>query len=175
MDRFAGLVQRILQLLLFRVVGGRCSLADLSGDVIETLLNGLVELIGVVIVIVLRRAVIEQLSRLLHLLLKLLSTNCVCSRTGFVRRVTIFVVVAEGLEFIRHGLEILGYAIFLLIDLLSSTASIARIAGVIGELFCFVGNLILLVPQALGLVLQLSQAIFHRTVLALAQQTLGLL
>ena len=105
LKRLAQLVQRILLLFLFRVVGGRGGLADLLLNVVETFLDRAFILSGITEIAILRSGVFENLVALLDPILELLSFDCVGCSTRFIRGFSVFLAVAEGLQLIGHRLQ----------------------------------------------------------------------
>ena len=91
--------------LLFRVVGCGCGLADLLLNVIQRFLDGAFVLRGVAVVAVLRRAVLEEAFALFDALLDLLAFDRVGRRASLARSFTILLVVAQGLELVRHRFQ----------------------------------------------------------------------
>jgi hypothetical protein len=170
LEVFAGLVQRLLQLLFFGVVGSGCGLADLSFDIAERLLDFALIPSREAIEPILRVRGFENLFSLLHPVLQILALDRVGGTAGPIGGLAVFLIVGQGVQLIGHRSEFVRDLVFLLDNLLNLTLRIG--ARLVRELLRLFGDLSLLFPHALRLLLQIGEAVVHTFAPALIEQAL---
>src|SRR6185369_6838469 len=141
----------------------------------QSFLDFALVLSGVIVIAVLRSRVVQKALAHIDALRHLLALDAVrrCSRLA--GSFTIFLAIAQSLQLIRQRLQIRSDPFFLLVDILSAAACVALCARILSKLFGLICDFLLLLAQFLGVLLSFRQSLFHRAVLALAQQPLRLL